>query len=330
MAFRQAKAAKIGGKFLSYGESGSGKSTFQLTFPNVACIDSETGIAHYEGKDITLNNGKTYNNLVMVDNTSDLDELEEDLDAFIEGEYDGKINTLSIDSETKFYNTMQIGATEVEERRARKKGGDVDDAGISVKQWGRIKILNMKLQQAKIDLSSKGTHVVSVAQEVEIKDDDGKKVIGYKPDMHKSVKFDYDTILRHYTKKDKEGNVSFWAEVIKDRTNVTKVGQHIENPCYDIWKDYYESMNGLEVNKTSYKNDLKTSTESMVDKADKAEDLANEWKEMMKQLKEDKNMDAISKINNLIKEKKIDVKKIEMHTVEDLTELVDFTKLQLA
>ena len=45
-----------------------------------------------------------------------------------------------------------------------------------------------------------------------------------------------------------------------------------------------------------------TSTESMVDKADKAEALANEWKEMMKQLKEDKNMDAISKINNLIKD----------------------------
>ncbi len=32
MAFRQAKAAKIGGKFLSYGESGSGKSTF-MDFP---------------------------------------------------------------------------------------------------------------------------------------------------------------------------------------------------------------------------------------------------------------------------------------------------------
>ena len=184
--------------------------------------------------------------------------------------------------------------------------------------------------QACVEEAKKYGTEVSVAQEVEIKDDDGKKVIGYKPDMHKSVKFDYDTILRHYTKKDKDGNVSFWAEVIKDRTNVTKIGQHIENPCFDIWKGYYDSMNGLEVNKTSYKNDLKTSTESMVDKADKAEDLANEWKEMMKQLKEDKNMDAISKINNLIKEKKIDVKKIEMQTVEDLTELVDFTKLQLA
>ena len=104
---------------------------------------------------------------------------------------------------------MQIGAQEVEERRARKKGGDIDDASISVKQWGRIKIINMKLQQAKIDLSSKGIHVVSVAQATEIKDDDGKKVIGYKPDMHKSVNFDYDTVLRHYTKTDKEGNVTF-------------------------------------------------------------------------------------------------------------------------
>ena len=297
MSFRKAQAAKIGGKFLSYGESGSGKSTFQLTFPRVACIDSETGVAHYEGKDITLNNGRTYNNLILVDNTSDLDELEEDLDAFLDGEYDGQIDTLSIDSESKFYATMQIGATEVEERRARKKGGDVDDAGISVKQWGRIKIINMKLQQAKIDLSSKGTHVVSVAQEVEIKDDDGKKVIGYKPDMHKSVKFDYDTILRHYTKKDKEGNVTFWAEVIKDRTNVTKVGQQIENPSFDIWKDYYDAMNGLGTNKTSYKNDLKTSTESMVDEADKADALAEEWKEMMKQLKNDNNLEAIKKIN---------------------------------
>ena len=104
MAFRKAQAARIGGKFLSFGETSSGKSTFQLTFPKVACIDSETGVSHYEGKTITLNNGKSYNNLVLVDNTADLDVLEEDLDAFLDGEYDGQIETLSIDSETKFYN----------------------------------------------------------------------------------------------------------------------------------------------------------------------------------------------------------------------------------
>lgn len=325
MAFRKAQAARIGGKFLSFGETSSGKSTFQLTFPKVACIDSETGIAHYEGKPITLNNGNTYNNLIMVDNTADLDVLEEDLDAFLNGEYDGQVETLSIDSETKFYNTFQIGAMEVEERRARRKGGDADDAGISVKQWGRIKIINMKFQQAKIDLSSKGVHIVSVAQGVEIKNDDGK-VIGYKPDMHKSVAFDYDTILRHFTKKDREGNVTFWAEVIKDRTGVTKIGQIIENPTFDIWKDYFDERNGLEVNETSYRKDMKTSTESMVDDADKAEQLASTFKDTLKVLKDNGNMDAISKINAVLKDKKIDVKKLEMYEVKDLTELVDLAK----
>ena len=32
----------------------------------------------------------------------------------------------------------------------------------------------------------------------------------------------------------------------------------------------------------------------------------------------------------LLKKKKIDIKKIEMQTVENLTELLDFTKLQLS
>jgi len=68
----------------------------------------------------------------------------------------------------------------------------------------------------------------------------------------------------------------------------------------------------------------------MISDADKADALAEEWKEMMKQLRNDNDLEAIKKINSLIKEKKIDVKKIELQSVEDLTELVDFTKLQIA
>ena len=52
MAFRDAKKAKIGGKFLAYGDTGSGKSYFQLTFPKIACVDSETGVGFYEGVEI--------------------------------------------------------------------------------------------------------------------------------------------------------------------------------------------------------------------------------------------------------------------------------------
>lgn len=327
MAFRTAKAAKIGGKFLVYGESGSGKSTFQLTFPRVACIDSEAGVAHYEGVDISLNNGNTYNNLVLVDNTSDLDELETDLDSFLDGEFDDKIDTLSIDSETKFYGTMQVGAQEVEEKRARKKGGNVDDANISQRSWGRIKILNLKLQQAKIDLSTKGIHVISVAQATDERDKSGEKVIGIKPDMHKSVKFDYDTVLEFYTVEESDG-IRYYAKVLKDRTNITKRGDIIENPCYDIWKDYFEGRSSLEPNKTSYNNDIKTSTESMEDKADRSEELASEFKEVLKSLKD--NKDALLKVNKLLKDKGIDLKKLEIQLPETLIELIDFAKLQLS
>ena len=114
MAFRKAREAKIGGKFLAYGYEGSGKSWFALTFPKVACIDSETGIAHYEGKDITLANGKTYNNLILVDDTSDLDDLEDDIDEAVDSD---EIQTLDIDSETKF---MQQCRLELQKLKRRK------------------------------------------------------------------------------------------------------------------------------------------------------------------------------------------------------------------
>lgn len=330
MAFREAKAAKIGGKFLVYGNEGSGKSTFALTFPDVACADSEVGMAHYEGKDITLANGNTYNNLKLVDNTSDLDTLEEDLDAFLNGEYKNKIKTFCIDSETKFYSTMQIAALEVEERRAKKHSKYADDAVVSQRQWGRIKIINMKLQQAKIDLSATGVHIVSVAQASDVYEgkDDNRKLVGIKPDMHSKVKFDYDTILEFY-KEEKGTDVKYFAKVKKDRSGVTKVGQIIENPCYDIWKEYYEAKEKLSTNKTSYKKDIQSSTDSMIDKADKALALVEQWKAMMKQLRKNTNGEGISNINNFIKEKGIDVKKIDFQPIDILTELIDFTKLQL-
>ena len=187
----------------------------------------------------------------------------------------------------------------------------------------------LKLQQAKIDLSSKGKHVVSVAQATEVYEGtgDNRKLVGIKPDMHKSVKFDYDTILEFYKEENGE-DVRYFAKVKKDRTNVTKVGQIIENPSYDIWKDYFESMNGLDTNETTYKQDIKTSTESMVDRAEKAEELAAEFKDVLKSLKE--NKDALLKVNKLMKEKEVDLKKLEMQTPETLTELIDFAKLQLS
>lgn len=326
MAFRKARKSRIGGKFLAYGDTGSGKSFFGLTFPNSAVVDSEVGIAHYEGVDITLNNGNTYNNVRLVDNTSSLDDLSDNLDDFLNGDYDGEIESFIIDSETKFYATMQVGAQEVEERRARRKGGDVDDANISQRSWGRIKIRNLDLQQAKIDLSARGIHIVSIAQATDERDKNGEKIIGIKPDMHKSVKFDYDIILEFFTKEEKDG-IHYYAKVIKDRTNVFKRGDIIENPCYDLWKPYFDARNGLETNKTSYKNDVKTSTQNMMAEADRADELVEEFKELMGQVGKDAN--KAKAIAGKAKELGVDLKALNLETPEKLTELVEFVKVLL-
>ena len=327
MAFRKSAANKIGGKFLVYGATGTGKSLFGLTFPDSIAIDSEAGLAHYEGVPVSLNNGNTYNNLKFVDTTSDLDTLEEDLEDFVDIAEENKCQTLIVDSESKIYAGLQVAANEVEEKRARRKGKDANDVNISVLSWGRIKLINMRLQQTKIDLSSKGYHIVSVAQEQEIKDEEGKKILGYKPDCYKTLPYDYDIVCRFFNKKESDG-IHYYAEIIKDRTNVTKVGDIVENPCYDIWKEYFYSRSELIVSETSYKKDMATSTESMINKSEKSEVLATEFKEVLKSLKD--NKDALLAVNKLMKEKNVSLKTLEIQSPETLTELIDFAKLQVA
>lgn len=327
MSFRKSSASKVGGKFLVYGATGTGKSFFGLTFPNSIAIDSETGLVHYESTPIKLNNGNSYNNLRYVDTTNDLDTLEEDLEDFVSLAEESGCETLIVDSESKIYAGLQIAANEVEERRARRKGKDAQDVNISVLSWGRIKLINMRIQQTKLDLASKGYHIVSVAQEVEVKDDDGKKTIGYKPDCYKTLPYDYDVVMRFTNKKTSDG-MKYYAEILKDRTNVTTIGDIIEDPCFDIWKEYFDSRSKLKTVETTYKRDMKTSTESMIDDADKSEHLAAEFKEILKSLKD--NKDATMTIVKLLKEKNVDLKKLEIQSPETLTELIDFAKLQMA
>lgn len=328
MAFKKAVSVKHGGKFLAYGKSGCGKSYFGLTFPKIAAIDSETGLSDYINKEIEIA-GNKYSNVVFIDATSSLEDLEDNLDALLDGDYDDEVGTFVIDSETKLYASLQLSCLSTAEKQARRKGQDVEDVAITMRGWGRIKNLNMKYQQAKIALSSKGMHVVSVAQGVDITDDNGK-VIGIKPDMAKNIQFDYDVVIYFFTKTEKDENgqpvIKFYGEIKKDRTNVTKVGQIIENVTYDIWKDYYEKGMKSMSTENAYRNDLVDSEKYVASESEKAEELAEALKSALKTLKENGNMDGISKVNAIMKEKKIDVKKLDTYDVKDLTELVDLAK----
>ena len=315
MAFRKPAKTKIGGKFLVYGLSTEGKSYFGCTFPKIGAIDSETGLAFYEDSDIAIN-GKKYNNIVFIDTTSDLDTLEENLDSIIEGDVD--IETLLIDSETKFYNTMDIGATEAEEKKAKQSGKAVDARS----KWGRIKNINMKLQQAKITVSAKGVHVVSTAQGLEITDDDTKKVIGYKPDAHKSLKFDYDIVLRFYVEEDKKTKERrYFAEVYKDRTNVTKVGQIIENCTYDVWKSYFDKRNGIGsvTSGANFTKDLKNSTDSVLNNAELSTKLAKDIKEFISEHKTETSI--LKQLKTIADDSSIDMKNLDL---EEAKKLQDF------
>ena len=66
----------------------------------------------------------------------------------------------------------------------------------------------------------------------------------------------------------------------------------------------------------------------MEDKADKAEELATEFKEVLKSLKD--NKDALLAVNKLMKEKNVSLKNLELQLPDTLTELIDYAKLQLA
>lgn len=309
--FRKPKENKIGGKFLVIGATNTGKSLFGLTFPKVGAIDSETGLGFYEGRDIEIA-GKKYNNLQFIDTTSNLDDLEDDLDEIIDGNVD--IETLVIDSETKFYITMDIASTEVEERKARNKGKEVDTRS----KWGRVKQINMKMQQAKITASANGVHVVSIAQEKEVTDENTKKVIDYIPDTHKALPYDYDVFLRFFTEVDSDGNKRYFAQVRKDRTNVTKDGQIIENCTYDIWKDYFEGRSNLETSGANFSKDLRESTSSVISEADLQEKLGDE---IIKLIKNTKDSSLLKQAREKMKENKIEVSELKLAPIYVLKEL---------
>lgn len=328
MAMKKVEEKNCGLKVLGFGEESTGKSWFAQTFPNSGVVDAELSQAWDAGKDIVIN-GKTYNEVKFIDDTLDLDDLEEDLDDLIDGNLD--IDTFVVDGESKFYQAMELSAGEVEERKAKKLEKAVDTRS----KWGRVKIINMKLQSAKLSVSARGKHVVSLAQENVITKDvkKGKTteqvIVGYKPEANKKLPHDYDIILRFVkiVDPDTEEITERYAVVKKDRTHVTKIGDKLYNPTYDIWKDVVEERKKKGViSGTNFKQDMKDATATILSEAEQVEKLSKEIIEMTKKFKDNGDTDNLKSIIKEAKTLGIEMKDLAIESVEKVKALHSFTK----
>ena len=298
-------------KVLGYGDTTVGKSMFGITFPSIAAIDSEAGLGEYED----------HPNIIDIINTQSKEDVEDAVDEVKSNVK--KYKTLLIDSETKIQDSLLVTAMTVEEKRARKNNRDIEDSNIAQRGYGRINIINKKLQNLKIELSSYGVNVVSIAQEKEIKQKQGENwvKVGVEPLIAKNSAYDYDIILRLYKKKvGKE--FKFYAEVEKDRTGVCKLGQVIENPSYEIWKEYIESKKDLEINKIEMNKSIEKDIENTEAEDKNKNELILEMKALISEMDDSQKV----KVTDVLKSYNLNLRNLDLTENKDLVKAVDEIK----
>jgi hypothetical protein len=312
----------IGGKVLVFGATGTGKSTFAGTFPNINLVDSEDGNAYYI---------ETNPNIIGVMRTTSASEVQETLDSLNDEETLKEFETIVIDSGTKLYENMQSAAYEIVEKRSRKqlrkgKDIDIDDLNLAQRDWGHIKRWNQKLKTAYIIFSSLGKWVVEVAHQKDVYDDPNsqdKKKIGEAPDLAKKAEYDFDIVLQLFTKEDKDGNVTYFAKVYKDRTGVTKKGDILENPSFEIWKKKWESTKKYGVKPAlDLSKGVDKDKEIMEIEDDTIEEIVTSIKNILKSTSEDKQ----KKIGKKMRDLEINIKDLANNELEKLKEILEFAE----
>lgn len=278
MALEAPQKKKRGLKILVYGGSGVGKTLFLLSFPKVAAIDMEDGMAHY------LDNP----NISFIDVTTSYKDVVDDIED-IEDEYFDQVNTIGIDSITKLYENLQHIAQKVAEKRARDAGRNPEGESLAPKDWNKIKQKYKELMSKLINLSGMGKNFVITAQvkdELEKSGDQFVKV-GETFDAMKKADYDFDIVMQMYEEDGiKKGLIE------KDRTNTYRNGDIIENPSYENWKKHIDEIANLQSDKV-FKED-----QNEVMKKDEEEFNSEEYlKDYIKKIKDEATNLKNNKVN---------------------------------
>ena len=303
MAFRKPLESKVGAKALIFGKKSTGKTKFVLSWPGVAVIDAEMGVAWYEGTPDSKN-------LIEVSNTQSFKEMEDDAEYIAENFEKLGVKTFAIDSVTKIKENLEETIMTIDERREKRKGKDVDETNLSIRSRGRIKYTNKRLQNVKIDLSTKGLNIVDIAQAKEMKEKVGDQyvVVGHAPDMQVGAEHDYDIVLFMYREKDKTGNYKYFARVEKDRLEVFKAGDIIENVSYEMWRDRIESRNGLKTLDVNFAKESEN-TKALYEKESNLESAS--WTEALSSLAKSLDKERQGELSTMLKSARISLTSLD-------------------
>lgn len=319
--FRKPMDKKQGLKILAYGEDGTGKSIYTLSFPKVAVVDTESKLGVYENHPVY---GKNIRAIADTTNYYDLIELYQNVN-----ENPKDFGTFVTDSESNMYESMQVAMMEVEEERAKKKKTNIDDQTVSQRGWGKVKLNNARLKNLKAQASAKGITIISVAHKEDIMQDmgGGKSVkIGEKPALRKNSKHDYDVILKFFKEKDMAtGKWRFKAEVEKDTTLTFELGTILENVTYEnTFKQYIEGNENKQIIETGYDKAIEGVIETATEEAETFEQVSKEFAEKFKELS------AINPENKIIIATKLKEKGVDSYTdpkfFNQLKEVLTFMK----
>lgn len=298
--FRKPEERKQGLKILFYGENNSGKSMAALTFPKNAIFDSESKIGVYENDPLYKGN---IAGIADTANHYDLVRLTEKVLKSPES-----FNTLTYDSYTNIYESMQVAMMELEEKKAKDKKKEVDDAVVAQRGWGKIKLNTLRVNNLIAQASALGITVVAVAHKDDVMQDlgNGKSVkIGEKPVLRKNAEHTFDIVLRFFKEKDiVTGEYKYLAEVEKDTTKTYKIGTKLENVTYDTFKEYIERSNNSKTIETNYGETISDTIKRSEEEDKGFQDVLNEFKSLYKELsQDDENKTKIAKI---LKENKVE------------------------
>jgi hypothetical protein len=280
--FKKVEETKTALKILAFGAHSTGKTTFALSFPKIAAIDTEDGMAFY----------KKNKNIKHMFTTTSAVQCERALEEAIRNLQALDIQTIVLDTETKIYENLQHSALEVAEKRAAKNNLDADNVILSQRDWGRVKLIGKRIKSKQIILAKSGINVISIAQEKEIKKPVGNNdyiVIGYAPDCQKKIEHDFDIVIRFYTDQDKRTKeVKYYCEIYKDRTGKYKKGDILENPTFENWKDIYDEYQQLKEEIINFNIDIDTDASVMSSMAEENEKIIKEFSKKYTTLSDDK------------------------------------------